>query len=1302
MSLNELGISVTIDAELARFEQTMQRAGRVVETSTSDMDKATRRAQRSFAQLEGRLDPAARALQRLDSGTQRVQRALQSGAVSADRAAQVQRRLNDQYEQTVLRVNGMSNALDRAEREFAAIRAQVDPTTVALERLEEQQQQVRLAMAAGVTTQTEGTRVLGLLDKQYKKVSSGAGNFGFAAQNAAFQVGDFATQVAGGTDATRALGQQLPQLLGGFGIWGAVIGAAVAVGGALAPMLLEIGDAAEESADDVEDFAEQMDGLAESIEDTRLRIFALQRGVDDLELARAIRDMETLERQRQRLLDEPTRPTAGRPLGAAELLQGGAAAQRAVTEQREDEVAALDEQIQTAQERISTLRDEQARLKELEEAGKRQTQAREDATRAIERAQEKIRDLTRETAVHRGELTEAEVEVMAYREALFDANVPLAQADALTRAFSAALNENADASAAAKAAEERRKDALRALEQAQKDAQRELERWAEETARIGQQVGETFTDNILDGFEGGFADIDALLKRWLKALAATALNNAIVVPISTQIVRSAPEIFGASARPAGSPADPGHPAAAGGPGGGIPGLDLLGGDLLGGGGLGGILNEPIFSTLPSNFVGPPMASQVFTVGNALTGAGLGFGLGSFIGPLVGGNSMVSGATGAAGGLAGAAIGSVVPGVGTVLGGLLGGGLGGLAGGFLPFGNRRPSVGPNSAARGTIGPGGLSVLTANADNGGDAARSIGILRGVAEGIGQVTAASGALAGEMGILATVNEKTGEITVEAAGRVGTFSDAAEATLFGVQALAGDLRGLGPAMEAAAESASSLEEASALMARLRGFQEVGVTVNETGRAVGEVLETFEQVTAAAEELGYSQARLADIERDRARALGLLRQEVESELAQALAELENAAAAEVAALRSAQAEQLRAAAAVGLDLVEVERLYGKRRLHVLQDFSDQQLRALLEGGALDQALGAFERTRRGLLEQVEALAGGFEAATGAFADFRASLQPFLDELALDDRLSVLSPAEQYQEAQAIFARTLAQAQAGDAAAIGRLQEAGRGLLDQSLAFNATSRQYGSDYDRVTAALQAFGTSDAFAEELTVAERQLDVLTEIRDRLGAADPEIARLSALFQQAGLDPALLEPLRRAREQVGGAQETENLEALREAYSRALIAGRAGERGAANEWRGIASELHGRGALPAGYRQDFADLRERFPGLDDLGFQSGGLITRLPGAFAGADSDFVQARVMPGESLAITRPGQSIVDVMPMVSALDAVGGALVGEVRALRAETVQLRGEVAELGAELAAERRARDVMGAGSGALRRAG
>jgi hypothetical protein len=98
-------------------------------------------------------------------------------------------------------------------------------------------------------------------------------NFGLAMQNVSFQVGDFATQVGAGTAASIALGQQLPQLLGGFGILGAALGAVVAIGvplgrvlaeakvgsellGALAPAGRAVGEAFAEVGKNLRAFAE--------------------------------------------------------------------------------------------------------------------------------------------------------------------------------------------------------------------------------------------------------------------------------------------------------------------------------------------------------------------------------------------------------------------------------------------------------------------------------------------------------------------------------------------------------------------------------------------------------------------------------------------------------------------------------------------------------------------------------------------------------------------------------------------------------------------------------------------------------------------------------------------------------------------------------------------------------------------------------------------------------------------------------------------------------------------------------------
>ena len=68
------------------------------------------------------------------------------------------------------------------------------------------------------------------LDSATAKTGSTLKNNQQNIRNVAFQVQDLAVQIAGGTSAFVALGQQIPQLLGGFGVLGAVIGAVAAVG----------------------------------------------------------------------------------------------------------------------------------------------------------------------------------------------------------------------------------------------------------------------------------------------------------------------------------------------------------------------------------------------------------------------------------------------------------------------------------------------------------------------------------------------------------------------------------------------------------------------------------------------------------------------------------------------------------------------------------------------------------------------------------------------------------------------------------------------------------------------------------------------------------------------------------------------------------------------------------------------------------------------------------------------------------------------------------------------------------------
>lgn len=92
-------------------------------------------------------------------------------------------------------------------------------------------------------------------------------------QNVSFQLQDFATQVGSGTSASVALGQQLPQLLSGFGAVGAAIGAVAAIAiPALSYALAQAQVSVKSFDDTLDELNNIMEGAKESTEILSLSI----------------------------------------------------------------------------------------------------------------------------------------------------------------------------------------------------------------------------------------------------------------------------------------------------------------------------------------------------------------------------------------------------------------------------------------------------------------------------------------------------------------------------------------------------------------------------------------------------------------------------------------------------------------------------------------------------------------------------------------------------------------------------------------------------------------------------------------------------------------------------------------------------------------------------------------------------------------------------------------------------------------------------------------------------------------------
>jgi hypothetical protein len=156
----------------------------------------------------------------------------------------------------------------------------------AADTLEDQLRRTDAAQKQVASTARPLVGAMGGVGQAFKNNASGI-------QNASFQLQDILVQMEMGVPITRTLGQQLPQLLGGFGAIGAVVGLAVGALLTFAPALFDTGEAAD-------DLTDKLDALSSVMQ----RLNAAQKGQSLADLtgqygAQAAAAQELLNIQRQ-------------------------------------------------------------------------------------------------------------------------------------------------------------------------------------------------------------------------------------------------------------------------------------------------------------------------------------------------------------------------------------------------------------------------------------------------------------------------------------------------------------------------------------------------------------------------------------------------------------------------------------------------------------------------------------------------------------------------------------------------------------------------------------------------------------------------------------------------------------------------------------------------------------------------------------------------------------------------------------------------------------------------------------------
>lgn len=124
---------------------------------------------------------------------------------------------------------------------------------------------VRVVAEGGQLVRAEFTKIGREGQRALEGIERASGRTGAAMQNVGFQVQDFAVQVAGGTSASRALAQQLPQLLSGFGLWGVALGTVTALLPLFVSGVMDGADAAEGLEESLDDLQHRADALTEAV-----------------------------------------------------------------------------------------------------------------------------------------------------------------------------------------------------------------------------------------------------------------------------------------------------------------------------------------------------------------------------------------------------------------------------------------------------------------------------------------------------------------------------------------------------------------------------------------------------------------------------------------------------------------------------------------------------------------------------------------------------------------------------------------------------------------------------------------------------------------------------------------------------------------------------------------------------------------------------------------------------------------------------------------------------------------------------
>jgi hypothetical protein len=181
-------------------------------------------------------------------------------------AGQAQDQFTQKARDTASEMTKYKYVTSSVTKEYRSLKASIDPAYKAQQQFAAGADLIQKELNSGRITLSQYSKDMANLRATTRATAQVGGMFrssfggvGTIAQQAGYQIGDFATQVASGQSAMMAFTQQAPQFAGAFGPGGAVLGAVIAIGGAITGGLVRAFSEGEEGASQLSQSMEYLD-----------------------------------------------------------------------------------------------------------------------------------------------------------------------------------------------------------------------------------------------------------------------------------------------------------------------------------------------------------------------------------------------------------------------------------------------------------------------------------------------------------------------------------------------------------------------------------------------------------------------------------------------------------------------------------------------------------------------------------------------------------------------------------------------------------------------------------------------------------------------------------------------------------------------------------------------------------------------------------------------------------------------------------------------------------------------------------